>query len=159
MASAREEGVIKIFAEDYLAHNKVHLFSGRTNSSFPDAAKTNLTLAPHIPFAKGGVMMLPQTYLRVYLYADAADTLDEADMLDAVQIPITLIKNDTGAKEEVLLNVGDVGLATDATTVASTDIKILEYQIPYGYHAFFGIAASEDSLQSRLLIIPMDDTA
>lgn len=159
MAAAREEGVIKIFAEDYLAHNKVSLFEGRTSVSFPDAAKTNLTLAPHIPFAKGGVMMLPQTYFRVYLYADAADTLDEGDMLDCVQIPITLIKNDTGAKEEVILDVNAVKLAASPTTVASVDIKILEYQVPYGYHAFFGIAASEDSLQSRLLIVPMDDTA
>ena len=159
MAAAREEGVVKIFAEDYNARNKVLLFQGRTQIVFPDAAKTNLTLAPHIPFGTGNVKMKAQSYLRIYLYADAADTLDEADMTDCVQIPVTLVKNDTGKVENHLLSSTDVGLATDATTVASTDIKILEYQIPYGYTGYFGIAASEDSLQSRLLVIPMDDTA
>lgn len=49
--------------------------------------------------------------------------------------------------------------ATDATTVASVDIKVAEYQIPYGYTGYFGIPASEDALLSRLLFVPMDDTA
>ena len=159
MAAAREEGIVKIFAEDYNARNKVLLFQGRSQVMFPDAAKTNLTLAPHIPFGTGNVAMKAQSYLRIYLYADAADTLDAADMKDCVQVPITLIKNDTGAIEHHILGSSDVMLATDATTVASTDIKVAEYQIPYGYTGYFGIPSSEDALMSRLLFVPMDDTA
>ena len=158
MTAVREEGIVKFFAEDYNARKKVLLFQGRTNIVFPDAAKTNLSLAPHVPFATANVRMTSQSYLRIYLYADAADTLDKADMLACVQIPLTLIKNATGELEEHLLSSSDVMLATDATTVASVDIKVAEYQIPYGYTAYLGIPASEDSLRSRLLFIPMDDT-
>ena len=96
--------------------------------------------------------------MRIYLNADAADTLDAADMKDCVQIPLTLIKNDTGEIEHHVLGSTDVMLSTNATTVADTDIKVAEYQIPYGYTGYFGIPSSEDALMSRLLFIPMDDT-
>ena len=133
MTSVREEGVVKFFAEDYNARKKVLLFQGRSQIVFPDAAKTNLSLAPHVPFGTANVKLTAQSYLRVYLYADAADTLDKADMKACVQIPLTLIKNATGELEEHLLSSSDVMLSTDATTVADTDIKVAEYQIPYGF--------------------------
>lgn len=158
MAAAREEGIVKVFAEDYNARNKVSLFVGRTNIVFPDASKTNLSLAPHIPFGEGNVRIKSQSYLRIYLEADAADTLDYTDMKDCVQIPLTLIKDDTKTVEKHLLQIGDIELSSDPTTVASTDIKVGEYQIPVGYTGYFGIPASEDSLMSRLVFIPMDDT-
>lgn len=158
MASAREEGIIKIEVADASEANTILIGKYNTYTHFPDAAKTNLTLAPVLPFGVGRTLK-EDDYVQVYCKGLAADTLDYDDMNDCVFIPITRKILPTGQIIEDVLEVNDMELSAAPSTVAAAWVKILEYQIPAQQEVKLGQRYPADAVNSHVLIIPMDDTA
>ena len=82
MAAAREEGLLKLVITDPREDLTLVVKSFRTQYDFPDAAKTNLTLAPYLPYNAGGRTLKKDWKIQVQMKSDAADTLDDTDMAD-----------------------------------------------------------------------------
>jgi hypothetical protein len=160
MAAAREEGLIKLVLTDPNSDVEKALGQWRTSMHFPDAAKTNLSLAPYIPFGMGRTILREDSKIKVYMYADAADTFDYTDMTEHVNIPVTIYNLTTGHVEYKNLQVADVDLAADPTTIATTWVLVAEYSVPKRCMLAMGQPfGSSDNPNSRFIFIPMDDTA
>jgi len=160
MASAREEGHIKLVVTDPNENIERDLGQWYTAMHFPDACKTDLTKAPYVPFKLGGVTLQEDSKLLIYMKSDATDTLDYDDMTSHVNIPVTLYHLTTGHVEYKNLGVSDVKLSSAPTVTAGTWVKIGEYSVPKRMLMHIGMPmGTSDNPNSRLLIIPMDDTA
>ena len=128
-----------------------------TYTQFPAAVKTNLTLAPVLPYGVGGTLV-QDDIIRVSLKGLAADTLDYDDMNDSVVIPITRKILRTGQVIEDILECNDMELAAAPTSVAGSYVTILEYTIPAQQEVKLGQKYPADAPNSHICIIPMDDT-
>lgn len=160
MAAGREEGLIKLVATDPNEQVERDLGQWRTEMHFPDAAKTDLSLAPYIGFKHGNITLLEDSKLIIYMNAAASDTLDYDDMTSHVNIPVTIYHRTTRHAEQKNLQVADIKLSAAPTTVAGSWVKIGEYTVPKRCIMWLGMpTGTASNPNSRLLIIPMDDTA
>lgn len=157
MAAVREEGIVKLEVMD--ASEATITRVGRWNSytAMPDAAKTNLVLAPVLPYGAGGTLVEDDKII-VSLNALAADTLDYDDMNDTINIPITRKIIPTGQIIEDVLEINDMELAAAPTTVAGAWVRFMEYEVPAQQQIKLGQKYPADAPNSHILIIPMDDT-
>jgi len=160
MAAAREEGKIKIVVTDPNENVERELGQYYTAMHFPDAAKTDLTKAPYIPFKLGGVTLAEDSKILIYMNSDADDTLDYDDMTDTVNIPVTLYHLTTGHVEYKNLTVDDVKLSSAPAVTSGSWVKVAEYSVPKRMLCHIGMpTGTANNPNSRLLFIPMDDTA
>ena len=157
MAAAREEGIIKIEVSDASEANIIRIQRWNTYTDFPAAVKTDLIKAPVLPYGIGRALY-EDDYVKVYLKALAADTLDYDDMNDSVRIPITRKIIPTGQIIEDILEVNDMELAAAPTTVAGSWVEILSYQVPAQQVIKLGQKYPADAPNSHICVIPMDDT-
>jgi len=157
MGAQREEGIIKMELKDSSEATIIRVQRWRTNTAFPDAAKTDLSKAPVLPYGVGRTLK-EDDIISISLKADAVDTLDYADMNDCVNIPITRKILPTKQIIEDVLECNDMKLASAPTTVVGEWVEILKYRIPAQQEVKLGQLYPAEAPNSHILIIPMDDS-